>query len=278
MKKRRLQLKRRRSQKRYNNRFRLFVVLSIINVLLLVFTILLLPAALNSPDKAKKPSLLGVRSITVEGNTQYDNNAIIAISEIRVGQSVFSINEGQAVKKIKKTFSYVEDVSIDVGVSRNVVIRITEAEEMGAVYAGGNWIVVDSDGVGLLRLPIESERPLRRLYLKGAQTVSDELGKQVLSDRSLAIISEIFQAFELYELGNVNEIDMTNLSDIRVNWKNQIVIALGNDSNLTYEIAVAAATIPKVLDRHGASASGVLNISQYSDKTIETPAIIFTPS
>lgn len=278
MKKRRLQLKNKNSQRRPNNRFRLFVVLSIINVLLLVFTVLLLPAALNSPNKADKPSFLGVRSITVEGNTQYDNNAIIAISGIRVGQSVFSVSEGQAAKKIKKTFSYVEEVSVDVGISRNVVIRITEAEEMGAVYAGGNWIVVDSDGIGLLRLPIESERPLRRLYLKGAQTVSDELGEQVLSDRSLAIVSEIFQAFELYELGNVNEIDMTNLSDIRVNWKNQIVIALGNDSNLTYEIAVAAATIPKVLDRHGASASGVLNVSQYSDKTIETPAIIFTPS
>lgn len=272
------QPKTRRSQKRRINRFRLFAVVSVVDVLLLVFTILLLPSALDSPNKKDKPSALGVRSVTVEGNTQYDNDAIVAISGIRVGQSVFSVNKGQAVKKIKNTFSYVEEVKVAVGLSRNVVIRITEAEEMGAVYADGSWIVVDAEGKGLLRLPMESERPLRRLYLKGAQVVSSELGKQVLSDRSLAIVSEIFEAFELYELGDVNEIDMTSLSDIRVNWKNQITIALGNDSNLTYEIAVAAATIPKVLDRHGASASGVLNVSQYSDKTIETPSIIFTPS
>ncbi len=277
MKKRRQsQPKKRISQKQ--KRFRLFAALSVVNVLLLVFTILLLPAAFNTPDKKNKPAALGVRSITVEGNTQYDNDAIIAISGIRVGQSVFSVNKGQAVKKIKQTFSYVEEVKVDVSFSRNVVIRITEAEEMGAVYADGSWVVVDAEGKGLLRLPMESERPLRRLYLKGAQVVSGELGKQVLSDRSLAIVSEIFEAFELYGLGDVNEIDMTSLSDIRVNWKNQITIALGNDSNLTYEIAVAAATIPKVLDRHGASASGVLNVSQYSDKTIETPSIIFTPS
>ena len=138
--------------------------------------------------------------------------------------------------------------------------------------------MVDENGVGLQKIPIESERPLRRMYLKGAGTLTDQVGKKVLNERSLSIIGEICTAFELYELGYVSEIDMTNLNDIRVNWKNQIDIALGNDSNLTYEIAVAATSIPKILARHGETATGLLNVSQYSDATVETPTIIFTPS
>lgn len=278
MKKRRSQPKRRNSQKRKQNRFRLFVVLSVMNVLLLVLTVLLLPAALRNPAAEDKPSTLGVRSITVTGNTQYDNEAIIGVSELKVGQSVFSVNKGQIAKRLKKEFVYVRNVDIDISFKREVTINITEAEEMGAVYANGGWVVVDEDGKGLQKLPIESERPLRRMYLKGAGTLTDEIGKQVLDERSLAIIAEICTAFELYELGNVSEIDMTNLGDIRVNWKNQIDIALGNDSNLTYEIAVVARAIPKVLARHGETATGLLNVSQYSDATVETPTIIFTPS
>ena len=276
MKFRHSQPKEHASQRRpKNGRFRLFVALSVANAVLLVLTLLLLPMALRKPDQ---PSFLGVRSITVQGNTKYRDEAIIGIGGVKVGQSVFSVNKAQVEKKLESSFSYIADAKVEISFTRQMTIHITEATEMGAVYANGGWIVVDTTGKGLLRLPIESERPLRRLYLKGAQTVSHEVGKQVLSDRSLAIISEISRAFEAYKLGDINEIDMSNINDIRVSWKNQIVIALGNDSNLTYEIAVAAATIPKVLDRHGASASGVLNVSQYSDPTIENPSIVFTPS
>lgn len=280
MKKRQSQPKRQNSQKRKRNRFRLFVVLSIVNILLVVFTVLLLPAALSKPnaDGRDKPSTLGIRSITVEGNTQYDTEAIVGVSGLEVGQSVFSVNKGQVAKQLKKEFAYVRDVDIDISFKREVTLRITEAEEMGAVYAGGGWVVVDENGIGLQKIPIESERPLRRMYLKGAGTLTDEIGKQVLDEHSLSIIAEICTAFELYQLGDVSEIDMTNLTDIRVNWKNQIDIALGNDSNLTYEIAVAASSIPKILARHGETATGLLNISQYSDATVQTPTIIFTPS
>jgi cell division septal protein FtsQ len=280
MKKRQLQPKRRNSQKRRRNRFRLFVVLSIVNIALLVLTVLLLPAALDTPktDENGKPSPLGIRSITVEGNTVYDNEAIIAISELEIGQSVFSVNKGQIAKRLKKEFTYVRGVKVDISFKRDVTVHITQAEEMGAVYANGGWVVVDENGVGLQKEPIQSERPLRRMYLKGAGTLSDEVGKQVLDEHSLAIISEICTAFKTYELGEISEIDMSNMNNIRANWKNQIMVAFGNDSNLSYEVAVAATAIPKILARHGQTATGLLNVSQYSDPSIETPTIIFTPS
>ncbi|MBQ9964228.1 MAG: FtsQ-type POTRA domain-containing protein [Clostridia bacterium] len=255
-------------------------MLSIVNIALLVLTILLLPAALDTPktDENGKPSPLGIRSITVEGNTVYDNEAIIGISELEIGQSVFAVNKGQIEKRLKKEFVYVRDVAVDLSFKRDVTLRITQAEEMGAVYANGGWVIVDENGIGLQKEPIESERPLRRMYLKGAGTLTDEIGKQVLDERSLAIIGEICSAFETYELGEISEIDMSNLNDIRANWKNQITIAFGNDSNLAYEVAVAATSIPKILARHGQTATGLLNVSQYSDPTVETPTIIFTPS
>lgn len=261
-------------------RLRLFVVLSFVNVALLVGIFIMLPRAIQTTDKVtgETKELLGVESITVEGNTRYDTDAIIGISGITKGQSVFSVNKRAAAKKIQEAFSYAEKVDIDISFKRQVTINITEARELGAVYAAGKWVVISRQGVGLMQLPLESERPFRRLYLKGADTLSDEVGKPVLGSGELAIVTELCDAMSANGLIGVGEIDLSDRSNICLNWKNQITIALGDDSNLSYEIAAAVSAIPKVLSRHGDTATGLLNLSQYSDKSVESPVIVFTPS
>ncbi len=278
--KRKTKTKRTSSQKRTQARVRLFIVLSLLNIALIVGTLLMLPTAFQTTDETtgETKEWLAVESISVEGNTRYDEEAIIGISGIEIGQSVFSVDKRTAAKRIRKEFAYAEEVSIDISFKRHVTIKITEAEELGAVYAGGRWVVVSREGVGLMHLPVESERPFRRLYLKGAATLGDELGEPVLDEDDLAIALELSDAMRQNGLTGVGEIDMSDRSDIRLNWKNQITIALGNDSNLTYEVAAAVSAIPKVLSRHGDTATGLLNLSQYSDETISSPVIVFTPS
>ena len=272
--------RRKNSQKRKKNRFRLFAVLSILNVLLVVLIVVLFPAAFgnDAATEEKKKSMLGITAITVEGNTRYDTEALLGVSGLAEGQSVFSISKGQVSKRLRKAFSYIEKADVQVNLRREVTLRITETPELGAVYANGSWLVVDHSGVALLKMPLRSERPLRKLYLQGAEVINDTVGKPALSERSLSIAKELSLALEQYKIDGVGVVDMSNPNDIRLNWKNQITIALGNDSNLSYEMAVVASTLPKVLARHGATATGLLNVSLYSDSTVEAPTVIFTPS
>lgn len=278
--KRRTTTKRNSNRKRGINRFRLFVVLSLANIALFVAILLMLPTAFQTTDEktGETKQWLGVESITVEGNTRYDDEAIIGISGIEKGTSVFSVNTRAAEKRIRKEFSYAETVKIKIGLKRNVVIHITEAEELGAVYANGKWVVVSNEGVGLMQLPLKSERPFRRLYLKGVDAKTDAVGKQVVGNNELEIIRELRTAMDAHGLTGVSEIDLSDRSNIRLNWKNRIIIELGSDSNLPYEIAAAVSAIPKILSRHGDTATGILNLSQYSDETIASPVIVFTPS
>lgn len=290
--KRKKTTKRTGSQKRKKNRFRLFVVLLLLDVALIVGIFLMLPGALSTTDKetGENKALLGVVGITVEGNTRYDEEAIIGVSEIDIGESVFSINKRTVAKKIKKAFSYAESVDVQVSLKRQVTIRITEAEELGAVYVAappngeepgaveGHWMVVSRKGVGLLQLPLESERPFRRLYLKGVTALSDKIGEPVLDKKSLGIATELVEALHANGVTGVGEIDLSDRNNICLNWKNQITVALGGDTNLTYEIAVLKSAIPKVLSRHGETATGLLNLRQYADDSVESPVIVFTPS
>ena len=247
------------SQRRSSNRLRLFVVLAVLDVLLIVGSLLMLPMALQSVDETtgKPNALFGVKSITVVGNTRYDEATVIGISGIMEGQSVFSISERTAEQYILDTFTYVKDVSIDVTLSREVTITLTEYQELGAVYAGGSWMVVSREGIGLMKMPVESERPLRRLYLKGVETLSAEVGTQVIGGKDLEVVRMLVDSMSANGLSGVGVIDLSDRSNIRLNWKNQIDIALGNDSNLNYEIAAAASAIPRVLSRHGDTVTGL---------------------
>ncbi len=280
MMKRRTTTKRKNNRKRRVNRFRLFVVLSLANVALVIVILLMLPTAFQTTDKTtgETKQWLGVESITVEGNTRYDDEAIVGVSGIEEGTSVFSVNTRAAERRIRREFSYAESVKIKIGFKRDVTIRITEAEELGAVYADGKWVVVSNEGVGLMHLPLESERPFRRLYLKGVKTKTDKIGKQVVNDSELSIIRELRTAMDTHGLTGVSEIDLSDRSNIRLNWKNRIIVELGSDTNLSYEIAATVSAIPKILSRHGDTATGILNLSQYSDETVSSPVIVFTPS
>lgn len=273
--------RRKNSQKQKKIRFRLFAVLSVLNVLLLVLIIVLFPAAFgnDAETEEKKKNMLGITRITVEGNTRYDTEALLGVSGLAEGQSVFSVSKGQVSKRLRKAFSYVEAADVSVNLRREVTLRITEVPELGAVYTeGGAWMVVDHTGKGIISMPLCSERPLRKVYLKGAEVVFDKAGNPMLSERSLSIAKQLSVALEQYKIDGVGVIDMSNPNDIRLNWKNQITIAMGNDSNLSYEVAVVASALPKVLARHGETATGLLNVSLYSDSTVEAPTVIFTPS
>ncbi len=284
--KRKTARRRRSSRSRTKARVKLFLVLWFLIIALFVGTLLMLPTAFQTTDAetGETKQWLAVETLSVEGNTRYNDDAIIGTSGIKIGQSVFSVNKNAAVKKIKSAFPYAETVEIDIDFKRNATIKITEAEELCAVYAAnkesvdGKWMVVGQNGQALMYLPIESERPFRRLYLKGAAITGDTLGEVVLHERDLAIVREICAAMQNNGLTGVGEIDLSDRANIRLNWKNQIIVALGNDSNLTYEIAATVSAIPKILSRHGDTATGVLNLSQYSDNTVSSPVIVFTPS
>ncbi len=270
--------KRSNSRKRAKNRFGLFLALCAGSLISLICILLLLPAAFRDTGTADKPSTMAVKTITVEGNTRYDEDAILGVSGIKIGQSVFSVDKRKAVKALKAQFHYIEDVAVQVDFSRNVKICITEARPMGAVYAEGNWVVVSEKGIGLQATPITTERPLRQLYIKGAGVLCAEEGKQVLDDESSKLVARIFDALEKNNLTDISVVDIEDRTDIRLIWKNQITVLLGNDSNLEYEIAATVSALPTVLEKHGDTATGHLNVSQYSDPTVSNPAIIFTPS
>ncbi len=217
-----------------------------------------------------------VRSITVEGNKHYSKDQILRASGMYIGQSVWEVNKAQTAANIKASCPYVENVSVSSSLLNTYTITVKETTIVGAMYYNGSWLLVGKNGQAVDKIPLSGNVPGRYLYFKGANATGKGLGKRAMDDRCTEIVQTYLEAAEQYKLEGVCELDMSNKSDLRLNWKNQITILLGNESNLAYEIAVVKETLPSILTNHGKQARGTLDVSSYSNENA-TNRVIFTP-
>ncbi len=249
-----------------------FVVASIV-----IWAVTPRPAA--SPSEATKSGIFSVKTITVLGNTRYREEAVIGESGVVPGQSIFKVDSQKVEAHLLETFPYFANVEVQTLHMNEVKITVTETDVIGVVYADGFWIPVGKNGKALQEVPIVSDRPKGRLYIKGTTPPEGGIviGQPAINTAESAVLQTLFDAFERYELTGITEIDLTDLSDITMNWRNQITIRLGNDSNLTHEIGVVAGTIPDIVESRGEHITGVLNLISYSNDALDDMAV-FTPS
>lgn len=263
-------------QKRRISRFHMAVILFVAILAVtgaLVFLLLSMPKA--DGEAAAKPAVFGVKAVMVEGETRYDREAIAGLSGIRVGQSLLTVNKLRAIENIKKNFPYIRDVSVGNASFDTICITVREAEPIGAVYSAGQWLVVDDTGKALEALPIEGDRPPRYLYFKGAELQGSHPGEIVMAQRDVDIVNTLINAFDQYRLDDVTEIDLSEKADIRLDWKNQITLLMGGDSNLDREVKVAATILPELMKNRGNNVTGVLDMRAYANPEVGDPQAIY---
>ncbi len=271
-----------KKRKRRVSRFTTMVILLVAIVVLSVATLFMrsaFHASQAAPDTTPgetKNSVFSVREITVSGNTRYLPEAIVQVSGLYEGESIWSVDKVAAQEAVMAAFPYVESAKVTNTAYNKLNIAVTETKEIGVMYGGGSWLAVGANGKVLDVRPLESDRPLRTLYFKGAAVGSGAVGEQAMADRDFAIVTELLAAFDRYDLDGVCEIDLTNKSDIRLNWNNRMIIRLGNDTNLTHEVGVVVSAMPGVERQYGTNAAGQLDVSAFSDADAEERAV-FTP-
>lgn len=240
-----------------------------------VFLWMSLPS--NNREREASVALFGVQTVTVSGETRYDPQAIVQASGIREGQSIFSLNKVAAHDAVLASFPYLETVEIFNDTLNTVEIRVTETHALGAMYWNGNWLVVGRNGKGLELLPLESDTPPRYLYLKGVTPPKGAgVGAESLPERCREVVSTLQSAWETYQLAGVSEVDLSDLTNVRLLLNNRVVVKLGNTTNLNYQIAVLADSLKYVYESYGKRAEGVLDLSSYANEDA-TDMVVFTP-
>ena len=263
-------------------RFYILIVLLFLILALVISSVALWIATPRQEEPEKPPSTNGnmfaVETIMLEGNTRYLENSVIGESGILIGQSIFTVDSNKIEAHLLEIFPYYSAVEVQTLHMKDVCIRVTETDVVGVLYADGCWIPVGSNGKALDKQPITSDRPKNSLYIKGGIPEGGiAVGKPALEEYTASVLGTLLSAINQYQLADVTEIDLIDLTDIRLVWRGQIEVLLGNTTNLVHEVGVAAATIPKIIESRGAQVTGRLNLISYSNEALENQAI-FTPA
>lgn len=270
---------RKRRKKRRVSRFAIAVtVFAAIVVICGGLTCLLLFRPGASEASGDRPAVFGVHQIVVEGETRYADEDIITASGIEIGQSILSVQKVKAHDNIMAKFPYLERVDVSNSSFDTVKIQVWEVDVIGAMYANGGWLVVGSNNKGVEALPAQGETPTGYLYFKGATTPEGGtgVGDKAMDDRSFGIVSTVRQAIQDQQLENIGVIDMTEKTNICLEWNGQLTVMLGTENDLEAKIAAFANFLPNLLNKNGGTVSGRFDLRNYMEdnRGIYTPAEI----
>ena len=234
----------------------------------------------RNPDGTEKPSVFSVMSVSADDSTHYAAADVIAASGVVKGQSVLSLNKRKIAERVIEKLAYVKAVSVTTGDTfRDIHLTVTEQEIFGAVYHDAVWYLVGEDGRVLESRPVQSDRPERYMMIRGTTLANDrpQIGDMAMTAQERDTIRQVLEAFAQNRLPGVSAIDLTVRSDFTVEWNRRLTVRLGNVSNVEHQIAVLAVALPRINDKYGWDADGVIDLRSYADATADNNYAVFTP-
>ncbi len=276
---RRVRARNAKHKRRKINHMRVALLLfsMVVMILVVVGAVLLVSSQVNqnSAESGSPNAMFGIKNIMIEGNSRYTDEQIIKAGDINVGQSLFLINKRNVAENILKAYPYVDKVTVSNPSFSTIKISIEEVQPVGIINNKLGWLIVGANGKGLEQLSDSSARVADYRKIECVKQKGNGVARLTLDDRTLAAVNAIVDAADGSTLDAVLEIDVSDLTDIKLNWKDQISIKLGGDMSLESKLNYTRKTLDRVLSSHGSDASGQIDLSMYSETS---PKAVFTPS
>ena len=233
-------------------------------------------------SKGESASFFGVKTIEVEfvdgeGTVRYSPEEIIRASGIFVNQSLLAVNKVQASNRVLQQFPYLDYVEVKNSSFSTVCISVSEAKVLAALQTGQDWLIMGENNHVLERVTTE-DLPADLPRVVGATALSEQLGGDALDDRSLRICTAVLGAVERCGLQGVTVLDITEKTNLRFWWKDQVDVILGNESNLAEQVTAFNRLLPTLIEKNGDSVSGQLDMTSYADDKTENDRAVFTPA
>ena len=213
-----------------------------------------------------------VNEITVQGNSRYSAEEIIAASGVNIGDNLFLINNPQTVRAITRALPYVEKVTPVKSLPDTLEIHVTESRACAWLEgAEGYWLINPSGKVVELTRDEAKIQGLPRVV--GLETVTAVVGAPLT-----AALEEQLQLEGLKSLltalkarGMVDGVkvfvDLSSVNDIYFDYGDDltVVVPVSGDGDFDRRVASLKGTLDTCA-RDGQPAVGTLDLT-YGDET-----------
>ena len=231
-----------------------------------------------------------VDTITVAGADKYTPWMIREASGVATGDALLSISEARVASRIISGLPYVGEVKVSRRLPGTVEIQVTELQGTYSIEdENGGWWLISSGGRAIEAVNLE--KALGYTRVEGLAIRTPDPGDQVQAipgriidpgegtaveldqsdaDQQLAALINIMTALEHNRIiGEISIIDMTVITDLRLEYPQLLTVRLGDDQQMEYKISYLAAALEKLEGNQ----SGELDLSlEYTEKAVFTPA------
>lgn len=208
-----------------------------------------------------------ISDMNITGDEVYSSAEIINASGLKSGDNLFTFSKADVAGNIEKKLPYIKNVEISRSVTGSVTFTVTGAKAELAVDRGDSYILLSTDckiledNVQVINADIT--------LIKASALISDEVGTDAVfeNEKDGETVKKIAELISQNEIENITEIDVTDLSSIRLSYSQRIKLDIGTVSTFEKNIDFIKASLKKI-DTDDPNFSGVI------DFTIENKAFI----
>lgn len=188
--------------------------------------------------------VFNVSEIKIEGVTLYEQDQILGVGGVSTGQNLVRTNTDIVEKRLKDTLVYLDDVKVTKKFPSTLVITCTEAEKAADIEYKNSYYVLSASGKILeTKILLRQDIPV----VKGFELKSLSQGDKLASEDSFKadILKELLNDLHDLKFKNIDSIDLTTRSDIKLMYDGRLEIKLGSSVDMEYKLTYLKAVIDK---------------------------------
>ena len=230
-----------------------------------------------------------VDTIAVAGADKYTPWMIRQAAGVEPGDALLSIGKARVASRIRMKLPYIDEIKVDIRLPGTLEIQVTELQVTYSIEdENGGWWLISSGGRALESVSLEKALGYTRVEGLAIRTPTPGETVQAIpgrlvdgdgnaieldqtdADQQLAALIRVMTELERNRIiGQITRIDMTSVTDIRLEYPQLLTVRLGDDDRMDYKISYLAAAIEKLESNQ----SGELDLSlEYSEDAVFTPA------
>lgn len=191
--------------------------------------------------------LFKTEKIDIEGDIYYEQDQIVAFSNVALQQNIFIAAWNSTPEEIVKNLTYVEDAQIGFAIPDTVTIKITNAVPTYVMKKGSEYLIISSKG-RVLDTAFQNDDNLIELICGDTEGVQKGDYLKFEDDSVPQILDTVAKILVENGVDKVRGFDITNLSGIIINYDNRININIGLPEDIDYKIKTAFTIINEKLD------------------------------
>lgn len=201
--------------------------------------------------------LFHIADISVEGESRYPTESIIAASDIHIDDNLFRIDTDGIKERIIEQFPYVADVKVQRVLPDGVLLKITEAKVKTAIESNGKFFLLSEAG---RVLETDNTCPEKMARTVGLSADGLDAGKNIREDdkERFKILLRIQSAIEENSIEDIDVIDLRDTLNIWLLYDGRIAVELGSSVDCDYKIRAAGSIIASSVEK---ATVGIIDVS-----------------